>query len=153
MGKRIHTYSVHAIQLVKEASKVYNLEDRKVRSPADAYDIIKEILDMQGLPNENFIMLSLNTKNEVMGFHTIFVGTLNASIVHPREIYQRALLNNASSIVVAHNHPSGTTTPSPEDISVTERLVNAGKLMGIDLIDHLIIGKGFVSLRELGHMD
>lgn len=150
MGKRINIYSV---QLIKESAKVYNLEGAVIRSPQDGRDILNRVLDMEHLPNEHFVMLSLSTKNHVIGVHTIFVGSLNASIVHPREVFQRAILNNAASIIVAHNHPSGDPAPSREDIEVTKRLSEAGKILGIDLLDHLIIGEGtYTSLKEAGHI-
>lgn len=151
LRRRINVFTV---KLVKESGKLYELDTKTVRSPRDGADIIKTVLNTDELPNEHFIMLSLSTKNEVIGFHTIFVGSLNASIVHPREIFQQALLNNAASIIVAHNHPSGDPTPSPEDINVTGRLVEAGKILGIELLDHLILGHGdkFVSLKEKGYL-
>ena len=151
MGKRLDIYKV---TLVKESSKVYSVEDSVIRSPQDARDILVKVLDMENLPQEHFVMLALSTKNKVIGIHTIFVGSMNASIVHPREVFQRALLNSAASIIVSHNHPSGVPTPSPEDIDVTERLVKGGKLIGIDVLDHLIIGDEgrFVSMKDKGYM-
>lgn len=151
LRRRINVFTV---KLVKESGKLYELDTKIVRGPRDGANIIKTVLNTDELPNEHFIMLSLSTKNEVIGFHTIFVGTLNASIVHPREIFQQALLNNAASIIVAHNHPSGDPTPSQEDISITRRLVEAGKILGIELLDHLILGHGdkFVSLKEKGYL-
>lgn len=151
LRRRINVFTV---KLVKESGKLYELDTKKVSGPRDGADIIKTVLNTDELPNEHFIMLSLSSKNEVIGFHTIFVGTLNASIVHPREIFQQALLNNAASIIVAHNHPSGDPTPSQEDIQVTRRLVEAGKILGIELLDHLILGHGdkFVSLKEKGYL-
>lgn len=151
LRRRINVFTV---KLVKESGKLYELDTKIVRGPRDGADIIKTVLNTDELPNEHFIMLSLSSKNEVIGFHTIFVGTLNASIVHPREIFQQALLNNAASIIVAHNHPSGDPTPSQEDISITRRLVEAGKILGIELLDHLILGHGdkFVSLKEKGYL-
>ncbi|MER2114256.1 MAG: DNA repair protein RadC [Solibacillus isronensis] len=152
MGKRIEVYKAQAVQLVRESAKVYNLTTNVIKSPEDGYHIIKELFQVDKLPNENFMMLTLNTKNKVMGAHIVFVGTLNASVIHPREIFQRALLNNAASIIVAHNHPSGSLAPSPEDIDVTERLRDAGKLMGIEVLDHLIMGDGYISLKEKGYI-
>lgn len=154
MGKRINNYSVQSVKLVRESAKVYDLESAVIRSPRDAYKVFNSVLDMENLPNEHFVMLSLNTKNEVVGVHTIFVGSLNSSIVHPREVFQRALLNNAASIMVAHNHPSGNPTPSPEDIDVTKRLKEAGGIVGIELLDHIIIGHEgrYFSLREKGYI-
>lgn len=153
MGKRVNLYTAHSVQLIKESSKVYDIESNIIRSPDDAYEIFTKTLGLQNLPNENFVMLSLTTKNQVVGVHYIFVGTINASVVSPREIFQRALLNNATSIIVAHNHPSGSIAPSVEDIEVTERLILAGRIMGIELLDHLIIGDGFISMKEKGYFD
>lgn len=148
--KRINVYSV---RLVKEKGGLYDLESKKVRSPQDAVHIINTVLDMPSLPKEHFVIATLNTKNEVMGIHTIHVGTVNASLVNPRDVYQQALLNNATSVIAFHNHPSGDPSPSREDIEVTERLVSAGKLIGVDLMDHIIIGSPkFVSLKEKGYV-
>lgn len=149
MGVRINIYTV---ELVKESAKVYNL-DKFVRSPEDAYVIVEDVLSLSTKTKEHFVMMSLNTKNDVIGLHTIHVGSVNSSIVHPRDVLQQAILNNASSFMVFHNHPSGNPTPSPEDIEVTKRLVDAGQIMGIELLDHIIIGTGkFVSLKEKGYM-
>ena len=98
--------------------------------------------------------MMLNTKNQVVGLHRAHVGSLNASIVHPREVMKCAILNNAASIIVAHQHPSGDPTPSKEDLEVTKRLAEAGKIIGIDVLDHVIVtytGKN-VSLKEKGYL-
>lgn len=95
----------------------------------------------------------MNVKNQVLHRQTIFIGSLNASIVHPREIFREAVKRSAASIICAHNHPSGNPSPSPEDIEVTKRLQEAGKIMGIELLDHVIIGDHqFISLKEKGYM-
>ncbi|WP_411747969.1 RadC family protein, partial [Psychrobacillus psychrotolerans] len=97
--------------------------------------------------------LFLNVKNQILHKQTIFIGSLNASIVHPREIFREAVKRSAASIICAHNHPSGNPTPSTEDIDVTKRLFEAGQLMGIELLDHVIIGDHqFISLKEKGYM-
>jgi len=109
--------------------------------------------DMTSLKQEHFVVLFLNIKNQVMHRQTIFVGSLNASIVHPREIFREAVRRSTASIVCAHNHPSGNPAPSPEDIEVTKRLVEAGSIIGIELLDHVIIGDHqFISLKEKGFM-
>ena len=109
---------------------------------------------LRGLDREHFWMLALNTKNRVMRTVEISVGSLNASIVHPRELYRDAVRLAAASVVVVHNHPSGDPTPSTADIQLTRRLVRAGDVLGIELLDHVIIGDGgaHASLRELGVM-
>lgn len=122
-----------------------------IRSPQDAAALLTE--DMRYLQKEHFVCLFLNTKNHVIGQETLSMGSLNASIVHPREVFRAAIKRSSASIVCAHNHPSGDPTPSPEDIQLTKRLVEAGDIVGIEVLDHLIIGdRRFVSLKELGLM-
>src|SRR5690606_23612398 len=107
--------------------------------------------ELKYLQKEHFIVLFLNTKNRVMGKETLSIGSLNASIVHPREVFRSAIQRSSASIICAHNHPSGDPGPSPEDIEVTRRLQEAGKLIGIELLDHLIIAdQSYVSMKELG---
>ena len=109
--------------------------------------------DMRFLSQEHFVTLYLNTKNQVLHKKTVFIGSLNASIVHPREVYKEALRRSAASIICIHNHPSGDPSPSREDIEVTKRLNESGRILGIDLLDHLIIGENkFVSLKEKGYL-
>lgn len=149
MGVRINIYSV---ELVRESAKVYDL-DKVINSPERAYDVIEEVLKLSSKTKEHLVMMSLNTKNEVVGLHTIHIGSVNASIVHPREILQQAILNNATSFMIFHNHPSGDPSPSREDIDVTKRLAEAGTIIGIQLLDHIIIGTNrFVSLKEKGYV-
>jgi DNA repair protein RadC len=120
-----------------------------IKRPADASDLIMEELRYQTV--EHFMCLFLNTKNQVTARETLSVGTLNASLVHPREVFREAIKRGSASIICAHNHPSGDPTPSPEDIALTRRLREAGELVGIDVLDHLIIGDGkYVSLKERG---
>lgn len=149
--KRINFYTV---QLVKEKAKLYDIADKTVYSPEDAHHLVNEFLDLQNRTKEHFVIFTLSTKNEVLGVHTIHVGCLNASIVHPREVFQQALLNNAAYIIAFHNHPSGDPTPSEEDIDVTKRLAEVGKIIGIELIDHIVVGRDdrFVSLKEKGYV-
>lgn len=127
-------------------------EDRYViRSPEDGANYVME--EMRFLSQEHFVCLYLNTKNQVIHKQTIFIGSLNASIVHPREVFKEALRRSAASFLCFHNHPSGDPTPSREDIDVTKRLAECGKIIGIELLDHVIIGeKKFVSLKEKGYL-
>lgn len=121
-----------------------------IRSPEDGAKYVMN--DMRFLPQEHFVCLYLNTKNQVIHKQAVFIGSLHASIVHPREVYREALKRSAASIIAVHNHPSGDPTPSREDIEVTKRLAECGKIIGIDLLDHLIIGDNkFVSLKEKGY--
>ncbi|KHL94708.1 DNA repair protein RadC [Paenibacillus sp. LMG 31459] len=122
-----------------------------IRSPQDAAEILTE--QLRYLQKEHFICLFLNTKNHVIAQETLSMGSLNASIVHPREVFRAAMKCSSAAIICAHNHPSGDPTPSPEDISLTSRLMQAGEIVGIDVLDHLVIGdSSFVSLKEKGYM-
>ncbi|MEK3879503.1 RadC family protein [Paenibacillus sp. FSL M7-0420] len=122
-----------------------------IRSPQDAAEILTE--QLRYLQKEHFICLFLNTKNHVIAQETLSMGSLNASIVHPREVFRAAMKCSSAAIICAHNHPSGDPTPSPEDISLTSRLMQAGEIVGIDVLDHLVIGdSSYVSLKEKGYM-
>jgi DNA repair protein RadC len=149
--------SAKAVQImaaVELGRRIHRLqyEDRYViRSPEDAANYVME--DMRFLTQEHFVCLYLNTKNQVLHQQTIFIGSLNASIVHPREVFKEAFRRSAASFICLHNHPSGDPSPSREDIDVTKRLNECGKLIGIELLDHLIIGdQKFISLKEKGYM-
>lgn len=145
-AKRINIVQV---KLVREKSMLY--KERKIRSPHDAYSLIKEFIG--DADREHFVVLCLDTKNQPTCIQVVHIGSLNASIVHPREVLKSALLSNSASIIVGHNHPSDIPTPSPEDIEVTERLRDAGKILGVDLLDHLIIcTDSFTSLKEKGYI-
>ncbi|HII00477.1 TPA: JAB domain-containing protein [Methanosarcinaceae archaeon] len=122
---------------------------RKVRSPKDVYTLMYP--KMREQKKEKFITLYLDTKNQILKEETVSIGSLNASIVHPREVFKSALLESSASVIMIHNHPSGDPSPSREDILVTEKLVEGGKLLGIDVLDHIIIGDGkYVSLKDEG---
>ncbi|MDX8359415.1 RadC family protein [Cytobacillus sp. IB215316] len=122
-----------------------------IKSPRDAASYVMD--DMRFLTQEHFVVLYLNTKNQVMHRQTVFIGSLNASIVHPREVFKEAFRRSAASIICSHNHPSGDPAPSREDIEVTKRLSECSKIIGIDLLDHIIIGDNkFVSLKEKGYL-
>ncbi|WP_438347116.1 RadC family protein [Paenibacillus sp. FA6] len=140
-----------AIELGQRLVKSRMGDTVTIRSPRDAVDLLNE--QLRYLQKEHFVCLFLNTKNHVIAQETLSMGSLNASIVHPREVFRAAIKCSSASIVCAHNHPSGDPTPSPEDISLTSRLVEAGHIIGIEVLDHVIIGDGdFVSLKEQGLM-
>lgn len=111
------------------------------------------VREMSGLTQENVLALYLNTKNDIIKNETIFIGSLNTSVAHPREIFKGAVRYSAARVIIAHNHPSGNTDPSEADLSFTRRLVEAGEMMGIEVIDHIIVGEQcYFSLREHGMM-
>lgn len=121
----------------------------RITSPQDAANLMMPRLRF--LPQEHFMALLLNTKNEVLAEITVSVGTLNASMAHPREIFREAVKRSSAGVLLLHNHPSGDPQPSPEDVSLTKQLVQSGELLGIEVVDHLIIGDGcYVSMREKG---
>ena len=138
--------------LEKEVSMNYPSLSYKITSPGDAVEIGKEFMRIHEEPEEYMYMLCMNTKNKVIGVFEISHGTVNSSLVSAREVFQKALLANAVSIIVMHNHPSGECDPSREDIEVTKRLIEAGKVVGIEVLDHLIIGDQYVSLKEKGYV-
>ncbi|WP_270545633.1 JAB domain-containing protein [Clostridium butyricum] len=123
---------------------------KQISSPKDVVNVIYEYLD--GADRENLGIMCLNTKNEILNCTTAHIGSLNSSIVHPREVFKTAILSNAASIIIFHNHPSGNTTPSREDKNITQRLKEAGKILGIELIDSIVIGEtiedGYYSFKE-----
>lgn len=135
--------------LVKEQGFNYKA-DVNLTSPESIYDFMISHYRLSEEAVEQVYMLAFNTKMKLIGTFKISEGTINASILSPREIFQKALLCNAANIVLLHNHPSGNTSPSREDISASKRIVDAGKLIGIALCDHLIIGNGYTSLKEQG---
>ena len=102
------------------------------------------------LDRENFVAVLLNTKNEVLEFPTISVGTLSSSLVHPREVFKPAIRASAAGVILAHNHPSGRVGPSYEDREVTRRLREAAEIIGIEVLDHVILGDGYFSMKEHG---
>ncbi|MBS6500665.1 MAG: DNA repair protein RadC [Clostridium sp.] len=144
-AKRVDIVS---LKVVKESSILYG--NRKISSPSDAVDIGRIMLD--GSDREKLLLCCLNTKNEPNSLNIVSIGSLNSSIVHPREVFKLAILSNSASIILFHNHPSGDTNPSKEDINITKRIKEAGKIIGIDLIDHIILGDNerYTSLKEKG---
>src|SRR5438093_93583 len=130
--------SIYRVSLVRESRlHCYN---KQIRSSADAGALVHAYL--ADVDREHFVVLMLDTKNKVIAISTVSIGSLNASIVHPREVFKPAILSNAAAIILAHNHPSGQPHPSQEDRVLTVRLVAAGKLLGISVLDHVIIGDG-----------
>ncbi len=124
------------------------LEGTRLTNPLDATESLK---DLRELAQETFCVLTLNTKNKLIRRHMISLGTVDSTLVHPREVFRPAITDGAASIIVAHNHPSGDPSPSAEDIRITRKLIEAGQHISISVLDHLIIGNGDpLSLRESG---
>ncbi|MGG1400244.1 DNA repair protein RadC [Bacillus salipaludis] len=137
-------------QEIKESSAPFEMS--RIRCPEDAQELAASHIADED--REVLLVMMLNTKNQVVGLHRAHVGSLNASVVHPREVMKCAILNNAASIIVSHQHPSGDPTPSREDIDITKRLAEAGKILGIELLDHVIVTYtgNHVSLKEKGYL-
>lgn len=137
-----------AIELGRRMYAAPAKDIKTINSPKDVYDLL---IDMTLLDREKFVVVMLNTKNHVIAVDTISIGTLNSSLVHPREVFKSAIKRSACSLVLCHNHPSSDPTPSKQDLEITNRLVEAGKLLSIEVVDHVIIGsQSYVSLKERG---
>ena len=123
-------------------------ERATINCPEDVVNLLSA--EMSALEQEHLRVLLLNTRNEVMGAEEIYIGNVNSSVVRPAEVFRPGIRANATSLVIVHNHPSGDPTPSGADVSITRDLVEAGKLLGMELLDHLVIGAGqrYVSMKE-----
>jgi DNA repair protein RadC len=150
LGKAKTAQLKAALELGRRMLLASPAEDRfVVRSPADVAQLL--MAEMAHLEQEHFRVLYLDTRNRLLDIETVYVGSLNASHIRVGEVFRDAVKRNCAAIIVAHNHPSGDPTPSPEDVEVTRQLVAAGNLLDIEVLDHLIIGQQrFVSLRERG---
>lgn len=139
--------------LEKELSVNYPEMDRRMNRPDKIVQFARDYIRIHENSEEYLYMLCLNTKLQMTSMFELSHGNVNSSILSVRETLQKALLANAVNIIVLHNHPSGDPTPSREDINVTLRLVDAGRIVGVELIDHIIVGRpGYVSLKEKGHI-
>lgn len=140
-----------AIELGSRTSRTTQIKEGTVTSSKWIGELLLE--ELNGLHQEHVIALYLNTKNEIIKMETVFIGSLNSSVAHPREIFKGAVRYSAARIIIGHNHPSGNSEPSEADVSFTERMVKAGEIMGIELLDHIIVGEhSYTSLKELGAM-
>ena len=137
-----------AVELGRRIGQVRNPGRPMVSSPADVARLVRGRI--AHLDRENFVVVLLNTKNEVIGTPLVSVGTLSASLVHPREVFKPAIRASAASVILAHNHPSGEVEPSREDREVTKRLKESAKILGIEVLDHVIVGDGYYSMKEHG---
>ena len=135
-----------AQELIKRALKIGEATLPIIRSTKD---VIAQAVYMRDKTREHLMVIFLNARNEMIYKKPMFIGTLNANLVHPREIFQEALKQNAASVILVHNHPSGDPDPSEDDLTITKRIVEAGKIMGIDILDHVIITRNKVfSFKE-----
>ncbi len=148
---------VHLLRrFIAEASRLYEVKTGRalsdaleIRGPKDAYEFLR--LEMETLDQEQLRTINLNTKNRIISSPLIYQGTVNSTTVRIAEVFRPAILDNATAIIVCHNHPSGSPEPSPEDVALTHDLQKAGKLLGVDVLDHIVIGQGsFVSLKDKG---
>lgn len=141
--------STFSLQVIKEKGGRYDLDTNKMNSPKISTKAFNEVFNLKNRAEEVLVMMTLDTKLKITGMFLISMGSLDSAVVHPREIYKRALLQNASSIIIAHNHPSGNPEPSKQDVNMTIRIQEAGKIMGIELLDHIIIADNkFLSFKE-----
>jgi len=149
VGKAKAAQIAAVFELARRLETFVEEPKRKVSSPKDVYTLMYP--KMREQKKEKFITLCLDTKNQILKEEVVSIGSLNASIVHPREVFKSALMESSASVIMVHNHPSGDPSPSREDIMVTEKMVEGGKLLGIDVLDHIIIGEGrYVSLKDEG---
>ncbi len=139
------------LSIVRDGSVISG--HRAITCSVDSAEIARTVIGDND--REEFIVLLLDTRYRVIGVHSVALGTLSLCIVHPREVYKAAILSNACAIVLAHNHPSGDATPSKEDLDITKRLTEAGRLLGISVLDHVIIGaeRSYYSLADNGRLN
>lgn len=143
--KRVNIVRLRSVELVKEGSMLY--AKRKINCPKECVNLLRNFMD--DLDRETFVAVALDTKKQPTAIQTISLGTLNSTPVHPREVFKMAILANADSIIVAHNHPSNNVQPSKADVDTTKRLEECGELLGIQVLDHIIIGSDkYTSFRD-----
>ncbi|WP_408011328.1 JAB domain-containing protein [Pseudalkalibacillus sp. A8] len=145
--------TIYEIQRIRQViSEVEGRQTHIIRSPEDGARVATGFIGEDD--REVFFVMCLNTKNKVVAVHRCHVGSINASIVHPREVFKSAILNNSAAIILCHQHPSQDTNPSREDIEVTKRLVEAGRMIGVEVLDHLIVNTNaaYTSLKEKGYV-
>lgn len=138
-----------SIELGRRVASEPSADRHQIRSPADAAQVL--LPEMQHLDQEHLRTVLLDTKNRVLEVATIYIGSVNSAMIRVGEVFKPAIRRNATALILAHNHPSGDPTPSPEDVLITRQIVEAGKLMDCDVLDHLVVGHGrFVSMKERG---
>ncbi|HLD61704.1 MAG TPA: DNA repair protein RadC, partial [Patescibacteria group bacterium] len=131
------------------SKRVLEVNDTSSPTISNAKDAVAQLTDLRDLKKEHFVVLYLNARNQLVHKETVSIGTLNANLVHPREVFEPAIKHSAANIIVAHNHPSGDSKPSEDDLEITKRLTEAGKIMGIEIADHIIVAKNsHLSFKE-----
>ena len=138
--------AIYERQVVREDAPAY-LDGRRYTAPAQVYELFR---DLSKEAKEHFLCLHLDGKNRIVCLDRVSVGSMNQSIVHPREVFKTAILSSAAAVLLVHNHPTGDTEPSQEDREVTRRLAEVGALIGIRVLDHVIVGEGYYSFTEHG---
>jgi DNA repair protein RadC len=142
-------FPTYRLQLVRETQT--RPPETVVSDPTTAWQLLRSLLEEQD--REHFVALALDARSRPIGAHTVSIGSVSASLMHPRELFKFAILANASALILAHNHPTGDPSPSSDDLALTRRLVEGGEILGIQVLDHLILGNGtFLSLKERGRM-
>ena len=153
MEKIIEVVSIKQVKksLPKRYQSIFEEGLPVVKSPNVVAEFLQKMIGEED--RENFMVIGLDIKNRIVSVHRAHIGSLNSSVVHPREVFKSLILNNCASVIFGHNHPSGNCLESPEDLDVTKRLVEAGNLIGIDVLDHLIVSDtDFNSLAQKGMM-
>jgi len=136
----------YKIMLVRDSN--ITADKKRISHPNDVVNVFQTYLD--GADREYFCIAMLDRKGNLLGLNTVSIGSVSSSIVHPREVFKPAIIIGASSIILCHNHPSGDTMPSNEDITVTRKLIEGGKILNIEILDHVIIGDNYYSMKEKG---
>lgn len=138
-----------SFELAKRENLETDEENFDIKNPEAVCKVISSSIEEKA--KEHFKLILLNSRNKKIGISTISIGTLTTSLVHPREVFKEALAHSAASVILAHNHPSGDPEPSEDDLKITRKLVESGKILGVEVIDHIIVGKNnFYSFREKG---
>ena len=144
MNQSTKRIDIVTIQMVKESALRYQY--RKISSPEEVTPLVFQLVG--NLDREHFGVICLDTKNQPTHIMTVSVGTLNSSMVHPREVFKVAILSNSASVILFHNHPSGNPEPSQTDLELTRRIIEAGLILGINVMDHVIVGEHVLSMKQ-----
>ncbi|PTV93171.1 DNA repair protein RadC [Halanaerobium saccharolyticum] len=142
-----------SLRVVKENGGRYDI-DKTINNPIAARNLFIEVAELDKRSEEVFVMATIDVRNKVTGLFEVSTGTLNSSLVTPREVFKRAILQNAAGIVLGHNHPSGNIDASSDDINITKKLVKSGKILGVNVVDHIIVGNegNYSSMKENNHI-